>query len=299
LGMAMAEEFARKGARLVLTARDEQELEEARQQLGQQGADVVTIACDITNREEVQRLIDSTTERFGQIDVLVNNAGVITVGPLMAQTLKDFEESMDIMYWGPFYATMAVLPQMLRRKSGRIVNITSIGGKVAVPHLLPYDSAKFAIVGFSEGLRAELTKEGIQVVTIAPGLMRTGSQINAFFKGNNRAEYTWFTVLGSIPPLSMSAKRAAQQIVKATERGKAEVILSFPAILMAKFHGLFPGATASILGLVNRFLPGAGPVQGLDRKTGEESQTPISNSFVTALSQKATKEYNQESQQPS
>src|SRR5436309_6326749 len=134
---------------------------------------------------------------------------------------------MDIMYWGPFYATMAVLPQMLQRKSGRIVNITSIGGKVSVPHLLPYDSAKFAMVGFSEGLRAELAKESIKVVTIAPGLMRTGSQVNAFFKGKNRAEYTWFTVLSSIPPLSMSAKRAAQQIVKATERGRTEVILGF------------------------------------------------------------------------
>ncbi len=185
LGLAMAEEFANKGARLVLTARDEQELEEARNELAQRGADVVTIPCDVTNRQEVQQLIDSATEQFGRIDVLVNNAGIITVGPLMAQTLKDFEESMDIMYWGPFYVTMAVLPQMLQRKSGRIVNITSIGGKVSVPHLMPYASAKFAAVGFSEGLRAELAKDGIKVVTIAPGLMRTGSQINAFFKGKN------------------------------------------------------------------------------------------------------------------
>jgi len=147
--------------------------------------------------------------------------------------------------------------------------------------------------GFSEGLRAELAKDGIKVVTIGPGLMRTGSQINAFFKGKSRAEYTWFAVLGSIPPISMSAKRAAQQIVKATERGRAEVVLGFPAKLLAKFHGLFPGATANILGLVNRFLPAAGPVEGLDRKTGEESQTPVSASFLTALSQKASREYNE------
>jgi hypothetical protein len=123
--------------------------------------------------------------------------------------------------------------------------------------------------------------------------MRTGSQLNAYFKGKNREEYTWFTLLGSIPPMSMDARRAARQIVRATQLGKAEVVLSFPAKLMAKFHGLFPGVTANMLGLMNRFLPTAAPLEGLDRKTGKESQTPISTSFLTALSQKAAREYNE------
>src|SRR6185312_1006001 len=185
LGLLLAHEFARHGAKLVICARNEQELAHAEQELEQHGAEIFNLACDISDHLQVENLVQQATAKFGRIDVLVNNAGIITVGPLMAQTLQDFKESMDIMFWGAYYSTMAVLPQMLERKSGRIVNITSIGGKVSVPHLLPYDSAKFAMVGFSEGLRAEMAKEGIKVVTIVPGLMRTGSQVNAYFKGKN------------------------------------------------------------------------------------------------------------------
>jgi short-subunit dehydrogenase len=293
LGLLLAHEFARHGAKLVICARNEQELAQAEQELEQHGAEILTLACDISDRVQVENMVQQATEKFGRIDVLVNNAGIITVGPLIAQTLQDFKESMDIMFWGAFYSTMAVLPQMLERKSGRVVNITSIGGKVSVPHLLPYDSSKFAMVGFSEGLRAEMAKEGIKVVTIVPGLMRTGSQVNAYFKGKNRQEYTWFTVLGSLPMMSMSAERAAKKIVQATQKGSAEVILGFPAKLLAKFHGLFPGATINILGLVDRFLPEAGPVQNLERHIGRESETRVTQSPLTALTQKAAREYNE------
>jgi short-subunit dehydrogenase len=293
LGILLAHEFARQGARLVICARNQQELSQAEQQLEQHGAEVLSVVCDISDRVQVENLVQQATAKFGRIDILVNNAGIITVGPLMAQTLQDFKESMDIMFWGTFYSTMAVLPQMLERKSGRIVNITSIGGKVSVPHLLPYDSAKFATVGFSEGLRAEIAKDGIKVVTIVPGLMRTGSQVNAYFKGKNQQEYTWFTVLGSLPLMSMSAEKAAKKIVQATQKGSAEVILGLPAKLLAKFHGLFPGATINILGLVNRLLPKGGPVQNLERHTGKESETRVTQSPLTALTQKATREYNE------
>ena len=291
LGFLLSHEFARHGARLVVCARNEQELAKARQELEQHGAEIFTIPCDIADRAQVRVMVQQVTEKFGWVDILVNNAGIITVGPIQAQTLEDFRESMDIMFWGTFNTTMAVLPQMLERKSGRIVNITSIGGKVSVPHLLPYDSAKFATVGFSEGLGAELEKEGIKVVTVVPGLMRTGSEVNAYFKGKNQKEYTWFTVAGSLPLASMSAERAAQKIVQATQRGSSEVILGFPAKVLAKFHGLFPGATIKILGLINRFLPDAGPVEGLQRHTGRESESRVTQSFVTGLTRKAAQEY--------
>jgi NAD(P)-dependent dehydrogenase (short-subunit alcohol dehydrogenase family) len=292
LGFAMAQEFARQGARLVICARDEQELEQARQALVQLGAEVLAAPCDVTQREQVERLVQQAIARFGRVDVLVNNAGIIIVGPIQAQTISDFEEAMAIMYWGPVYATMAVLPQMLARRSGRIVNITSIGGKVSVPHLLPYGSAKFALVGFSEGLRAELAREGISVVTVVPGLMRTGSHVNAFFKGNNAAEYTWFSLGATLPITAMSARRAAQQIVRATRYGNAEVVLSSQAQLLARFHGLFPGLTAGILGIVNRFLPKADGI-GQARRSGKASETPISRSFLTALGRRAAQMYQQ------
>ena len=292
LGLAMAEEFAQQGCRLVLCARDERELEEARRRVAALGAEVLAVPCDIADREQVQRLVDEATDRFGRVDVLVNNAGVIMVGPLQTQTLADFEEAMAIMFWGAVYPTLAVLPQMLARRSGRIVNITSIGGKVSAPHLLPYSCAKFAAVGFSEGLRAELAKEGITVVTVVPGFMRTGSYVNAFFKGRHQAEYTMFSLAGNLPVTSMSARNAAQQIVRATRRGDAEFVLTLQANVLTRFHGLFPGLTADLLALANRLMPAPGGV-GAERRRGKESETPLSQSFLTALGQQAAREYHQ------
>lgn len=298
LGFVMAQEFAEAGAQVVLCARDERGLERARQDLARTGAEVLAVPCDVSNRDQVQRLVEEVNNRFGRIDVLVNNAGIITVGPLQTQALSDFEESMDIMFWGVAYPTLAVLPQMLERKSGRIVNITSIGGKVSVPHLLPYSCAKFAAVGFSEGLRAELAKEGVKVTTVVPGLMRTGSPVNAFFKGKYRAEHTWFTLSDSLPLItSMSARRAARRIVHATRRGDTEIILTPQAHLATRLHGLFPGTTANILSLVNRLLPNADGV-GEERVIGKESETSASRSFLTALTQRAARAYHQYDEKP-
>ncbi len=298
LGLALAEEFALQGGKIVICAHEGLELEKARQRLAEQGANVLALPCDMTQREQIRHLIDQATERYGRIDVLVNNAGIITVGPIEAQTLSDYEESMRVMYWGAVYATMSVIPQMLERKQGHIVNICSIGGKVAVPHLLPYSSAKFALTGFSEGLYAELKKKGIHVVTVIPGLMRTGSPVNAFFKGQHRAEFTWFTIADSLPLLSMSAQKAARRIVQATRKNKAQITLTFPAKLLARFHGLFPGMTMQIMSIVDRLLPRAGEVEGLDRRLGKESETALSQSFLTALGQRAAQEYNQYVSQP-
>jgi short-subunit dehydrogenase len=229
--------------------------------------------------------------RFGGIDVLVNNAGQIQVGPVQDMTLGDFEQAMDVMFWGVVYPTRAVLPYMLERRAGRIVNITSIGGKVAVPHLLPYDCAKFAAMGFSEGLRAEMLAQGIKVVTIAPGLMRTGSYRNAIFKGDAESESAWFGVSASMPGITIEGSRAARQIVSATRRGDAELILTTPAQLLARFHGMFPGATAEILGLINQLLPAA--LNGKTRKRGADTRMfrkPLF-SALTILGRMAARRY--------
>jgi len=254
LGLLLAREFARAGCRIVICARDEAELDRAREAIEREGAEVLTVVCDVSDRAQVERLVAQAVARFGQIDILVNNAGIITVGPIQHMTLEDFANSMDIIYWGTVYATLAALPAMLERGAGRIVNITSVGGKVSVPHLLPYTSAKFAAVGFSQGLRAELAGTGVTVTTIVPGLMRTGSPFNAFFKGRQEAEFTWFAAGDSLAFASMDAARAARQIVSATRRGEAERILSLPAALLSRVHGLFPGTTSDLLGLVNRLI---------------------------------------------
>ncbi|HJS97530.1 MAG TPA: SDR family NAD(P)-dependent oxidoreductase [Terriglobales bacterium] len=293
LGLALAEEFAAQGARLVICARDERELETARARLAALGAEVLAVTCDVSVQGDVQSLINEAITRFGHVDVLVNNAGVIQVGPLDAQTLTDFQEAMDVMFWGTVYPTLAVLPQMRQRGSGHIANITSIGGKVSVPHLLPYSCAKFAAVGFSEGLRAELACDGIKVTTVVPGLMRTGSHLNAYFKGKNQDEFTWFSLGATLPVAAMSARRAARRIVAAIRRGQAELILTPQAKALATIHGVAPGTTADLLGLVNRVLPHA-EGRDRDRHLGRESETPITRSPLTALGRKAARDLNQE-----
>jgi NAD(P)-dependent dehydrogenase (short-subunit alcohol dehydrogenase family) len=292
LGLVMAREFLREGARVSICARDVEELNRARAELSQNGAQVLAVPCDVTDRAQVKELVDVVGERFGGIDVLVNNAGVIQVGPIEVMTIEDYEEAMQTHFWGPLYTTLAVLPEMRARREGRIVNISSIGGKISVPHLVPYSASKFALVGLSEGLRAELKKDGVIVTTVCPGLMRTGSPRNAIFKGQHRAEYAWFSISDALPVSAMKAERAARQIIAACKRGDAEVILSIQAELVARFHGLFPGLTADLLGFVNYLLPEAGGI-GKRRAFGKDSQSDWSPSLLTVLNERAAERNNE------
>ncbi len=236
--------------------------------------------------------MQAAQNHFGQIDVLVNNAGTIAVGPMDVMTVEDYEQAMRVHFWGPLYAVLAVLPEMKRRGTGRIVNVSSIGGKISVPHLLPYSASKFALVGLSEGLRAELREDGILVTTVCPGLMRTGSPRNASFKGRHEAEYAWFKISDSLPLTSINARRAARQIIDAARHGDSEVVLTVQAKAAALFHGVFPGLTADILGLVNRLLPEAGGI-GTRRAKGRASESELSRSWLAALTDRAAEENNQ------
>lgn len=254
LGLQIAREFARVGCRIAICARDDAELMRAADDLRSDGAAVFAVRCDVSNREEIERAIGTVTDHFGQIDILVNNAGIIQTGPIETMTVEDFEKAMGIIFWGTLSATLAVLPQMRARRSGHIVNISSVGGKISMPHLLPYNAAKFAVTGFSEGLRAELASDGVQVTTIAPGLLRTGGHRNAEFKGDLKAEYAWFSLGDTLPFAALDATQAAREIVTATRRGEAERILSLPASIAARFSGAFPALSTDILALVNRYL---------------------------------------------
>lgn len=291
LGLVLARQLAAEGARIVICARDEDELRRAEGELRARGADVLAIGCDVTDREQVESMVEEIHRHFGLVDVLINNAGTIQVGPMEEMTLVDYDEALRIHLWAPLYATLAVLPDM-RHRDGRIVNIASIGGKISVPHLLPYSASKFALVGLSEGLRAELAEEGVSVTTVCPGLMRTGSPRNAFFKGRHRQEYTWFSISDALPGISMSAERAARKILEAARHGDAEVVLSVPAKLAVTMHGVAPGFTARLMGLVNRLLPGPGGI-GRERARGAASGTLLSNSWLTTLDQNAARRNNQ------
>ncbi|MBS1797639.1 MAG: SDR family oxidoreductase [Acidobacteria bacterium] len=286
LGLVLAREFAAAGARIAICARDLEELERARIDLERRGAEVFDAVCDVRNPDEVAELIEDVCARFGRLDVLVNNAGVIQVGPLEEQTAADFENALAVHFWGPYYAMRAAIPKMKRAGGGRIVNVASIGGKIAVPHLAPYSASKFALVGLSDALRAELRKDNIFVTTVCPGLMRTGSHLNALFKGQNELEFAWFSLGDALPPTSVSAEKAAREIVAAARAGRAEAIISVPARLGAKINALFPELTADLAALANRLLPGPGGI-GEDTARGLESTSSVSPSFLTTLIDRA------------
>lgn len=292
LGLLLAREFAARGAKVAISARDGDELRRAQEDIRRFGQDVLAIESDITMREEADTTIEQIRRTFGPIDVLVNNAGTICVGPLEVMTIDDFRASLNTHFWAPYFTTMAVLDEMKQRKQGRIVNISSIGGKISVPHLLPYCVGKFALTGFSEGLRSALLKHRVYVTTVCPGLMRTGSPRNAFFKGNNEAEYAWFSISDSLPGVSMNAERAARQITNACIRGQAEVVLSLPAKLAVNLNGVFPGIISDILSVVNQLLPKSDG-SGTEAKTGKESYSDASPSWVSTLNERAAQNNNQ------
>jgi len=292
LGLVLARELAAEGARLTIVARDRAELEQARADLAGRGAEVLAFTCDVRDQTDVQSAIERTVARYGSIDVLINNASVIQAGPVEHMQIADFEDALNTHLWGPLYAMLAAVPYMLRQGDGRVVNIASIGGKVAVPHLVPYTTSKFALVGLSDGMRAELARDNIIVTTVCPGLMRTGWHLNALFKGQHEQEFTWFSIIDSLPVSSIDARRAARQIVEACRRGDPQLLISVQARAIVLLTSLFPNLSARALKLMNQLLPEPTGPRGDETKTGWQSQSTLTPSVLTRLSDRAAEENN-------
>lgn len=285
LGLAIARKFAKEKARIALLARDEAELDQAKAELLKDGVEVQTWACDLHHQEQINSAVNAVAQHFGRIDLLVNNAGEIVVGPLATMSLEDFEEAMKIHFWAPYHVISAAMPYLRRQPEARIVNIASVGGAVAIPHLAPYCASKFALVGLSDALRAELDKEGIRVTTVIPGLMRTGSHVNAQFKGSNKKEFTWFTLGMANPILSVDPEHAASQILDATRRGQSVLTITGLTKLAIISQALMPNFTAVLLKVINRFLPGQPSSGGTQIRSGWESRQKLG--VLTRLADRA------------
>jgi NAD(P)-dependent dehydrogenase (short-subunit alcohol dehydrogenase family) len=294
LGLVMARELAAEGARVTLVARNVDELDRARADLEARGGTARTAVCDIRDRAQVEKTIRGIAAASGGIDVLINDAGVIQVGPFEHMDVADFEDALATHFYGPLYAVLAALPHLKQSAAPRIVNISSIGGKIAVPHLLPYSASKFALAGLSQGLRSELARYGIRVTSVYPGLMRTGSTYNAWFRGNHRSEFAWFHHADAAPVLSMSARRAARQIIEACRRGDAELVVGLPAKLAVLANTCCPGTTASLMALTNRLLPGARrDGSGAQSRSGWQSVSWFAPSLLSRSADRATVENNE------
>ncbi len=293
LGLLIARQLGREGARLTIAARDADELERARIELKSRGIDVDVAVCDLRRRDDAEQLVRDVIARAGSIDVLINNAGMMQVGPLDHMGVSDFEEAMAVHFWAPLHAMLAAIPDMRGRQSGRIVNISSIGGRIGVPHLVPYCASKFALTGLSDSMRAELAKDGISITTVCPGMMRTGSPFNAWFKGRHRDEFTWFTVSDSIPVFSINGERAAWQVIDACRHGDAELVITLPARIAIIANAILPEAVALGMSVANRLLPAPIDGGGGDAHSGWQSLSDWAPSKLTRLTDRAAARNNE------
>lgn len=275
LGLVLARQLAAKGAKLAICARTPEQLGQAHAELEGMGAEVMSMTVDVTDQRQVQAMILDVLGHFGRLDVLINNAGMTQVGPQENMGLNEYDEAMKTNFWASLYTMLSVIPYFKQQGEGRIVNVTSIGGKIAVPHMLPYTASKFALVGLSEGMHAELKKDNITVTTVVPNLMRTGSPRNITVTGDHEAEYAWFKLSDSSPLLSQSAEKAAKEIIGAIEHGDSQAILSATAKAATILQGFAPGWMNILMSLANKLLPEAVP-GNYDRKKGFESESELS-----------------------
>jgi NAD(P)-dependent dehydrogenase (short-subunit alcohol dehydrogenase family) len=294
LGLLIARQLADEGAYVTIAARDEAELARASEDLRSRGGRAHVVVCDVGKRDEAERLVEDTIKRHGRIDLLVNNAGVMKVGPLEHMEHADFEEAMAVHFWGPLHTTLAALPSMKRQGGGRIVNISSIGGKIGVPHLTPYCASKFALAGLSDSIRGELAKDRIFVTTVCPGMMRTGSPFNAWFKGNHRDEFTWFAISDSIPVASIDGRQAAAQVVEAARYGDPELVITLPAKLAVIANAVTPELVAFLMATANTtLLPPPAEDAGTEAHSGWQSLSNWAPSRLTRLTERAASENNE------
>jgi NAD(P)-dependent dehydrogenase (short-subunit alcohol dehydrogenase family) len=287
LGLVLARHICAQGGSVALIARDPHELARAKADLAPRGGVVLTIECDLLDASQIHSAVRQIIDRFGKIDILINNAGIIEVGPFENMTREDFERAMRLHFWAPFELIAQVVPEMRIWGGGRIVNISSIGGKVAVPHLAPYSASKFALTGFSDAIRTELARDNIHVTTVAPGMMRTGSHVNAKFKGKHDMEFAWFAASAGAPLISMNADRAARKILAACRRAQPSLTLTFAARGAILGNALFPNLTGYVMRLVNRFLPKPSGAEGNQLRGGYEVRRLIPD-WLTRSADRAT-----------
>jgi short-subunit dehydrogenase len=268
--LEIAKQICARGGKVALFARDAKELGRAKNDLEHFGTEVLTVQCDLLETAQIQSAVQQTLERFRKVDILINNAGIIEVGPLGHMQFKDFDRAMRLHFWAPFVLQFLIVPRMRAQGGGHIVNISSIGGRVAVPHMAPYSASKFALTGFSDAIRSDLACDNIFVTTVTPGMMRTGSHVRAMFKGDQAAEYRWFDWSRKLPFASISAERAARKIVNACARGKPVLIMPFTARWIIAASALFPNLMARVMKMFSRSLPPQVSQSGNEVRSGAE-----------------------------
>jgi short-subunit dehydrogenase len=294
-GLALAENLARQGAKLWLLARDNAELGRAHEQLLKiRKADVNTLVADVTEPTDLDRAFRAAMARHGRIDVLINNAGAVAAAPFESTDHEDYEAQLELHLYAVISATRMIVPYFRASGGGRIVNISSLGGKMPLPHMNSYATSKFALAGFSSSVATELRADNIFVTTAYPGLMRTGSPIQGVFKGDAEGEFGWFLAGDIMPFLSIGAERAADSVLEAARRGDSSVIVSIAARAGAFMFQHFPEIYTSFAAVAAGFLP---QKQSSGHRTGAASKGGLEKSFLgrrlLARNEKYARRWNQ------
>jgi short-subunit dehydrogenase len=238
IGVYLAEALARRGVRLALAARSKDELNEVAERVQSFGADAIAIPTDVARREDLEALVERTTAELGPPDVLVNNAGIERYADFHSYEVDMIEKIIRVNLVAAEVLTRLVVPGMIDRARGHIVNISSVAGKSAVPYNAVYSSSKHALVGFSWSLRQELKPYGVGVSVVCPGFVRAG--MFADWSG------------GVEPPgmtRSVSPERVANATVEAIERDKADVVVG-SALL--RFSDVLHAVSPSLAGWIGR-----------------------------------------------
>lgn len=255
IGRALAVLLAQRlKARLVINARTEEALSETKSLIEAAGGKAAIMAGDVADEGMPSRLIEYCVSEFGEVNLLVNNAGLAKPGSIMSLTPADWQRVFAVNFFAPLQATYAALPHFIQNKRGKIVNISSVAGKVSFPGSVCYSASKFALTGMSEGMAAELQCKGIDVITVCPGWVRT-----EFFAKNQVMDAKNPTLIASKGDisgllmkhvLSISSERAAEHIYQALQKvGGQEIILTAPGVAIERLHALMPKA---VFGLARR-----------------------------------------------
>ncbi len=237
IGRASAILFAKKGANIILVARSKEKLEQVEEDLKKFNVSTLVCECDVSDKSQVKKMSETVLEKYPSIDILVNNAGFAIYGYVSNLTTEEIESQMATNYFGMIYCIKNFLPSMIKKKSGHIVNVASVAGSFGLPGIASYCASKFAMLGFSEGLKHELKGTGIGVTVVSPIMVRTN-----FF------DHKSFEKMPKYSPTSLSAETVAKAILRAANSPRLEIIVPSIVRIAVWIKSTFPYLINPILG---------------------------------------------------
>ena len=243
IGKATALLFAQNGYNLVLASRRVEPLTATAQEVQSLGQKVLSVPCDVKDPQQVANLVNKALAEYGSIDVLINNAGIYSSGTVEDFSLEDWHQTIDTNLWGYIHTIHALLPSMLARGSGTIVNLVSIAGKVPIAYLVPYSTSKFALTGLTEAMHSELKPKGIHVCGIYPNVIKSSLMERAIFRGKDEqdaeARRNQLNQVISTPVVE-KPEDVAKAIWDGVKNQRSEVLVGSANVAKAAY-GVFPG----------------------------------------------------------